>query len=168
MLPNQLMEPNTSSDLTHHVTPWWDLTLSLLRDIGWTADATMQIMLEEEGPDPNLGAAYDAILFVRDPFPVVNSSNLFSLPADPNTRVLLFVTNLQLNAGEPASAVVVNLIDSLNQTYNISAQDVRPVPNMPFSQLTFRLPDNLPAGNCQIKVIAHGLTSNTATLRIKS
>jgi hypothetical protein len=128
----------------------------------------MQIMLEESGPDPNQAAAFDAILFVRDPFPVVNSSDLFSLPADPNTRVLIFVTNLQLAQGETASAVTINLIDSLNQTYNIPAQDVRSVPNQAFTQVTFRLPSNLPVGTGQIKVIAHGLTSNTATLRIKS
>jgi hypothetical protein len=33
--PNQLMEPNISGDLTHSVVPVWDLTFSLLRDIGW-------------------------------------------------------------------------------------------------------------------------------------
>jgi hypothetical protein len=33
--PNQLMEPNISSSLTHSVTPPQDLTFSLLRDIGW-------------------------------------------------------------------------------------------------------------------------------------
>jgi len=128
----------------------------------------LELILEESGPFVNQAAAFDAILFVRDPFQVVNSSNLFSLPADPNTRVLIFVTNLQLAQGEPSSAVVLNLIDSLNQIYNISAQDVRTVPNQTFSQVTFRLPDNLPAGTCQIKIIAHGQTSNTATLRIKS
>ena len=37
MFPNQLMEPNNSNDLTHSVMPPRDLTLSLLRDIGWTA-----------------------------------------------------------------------------------------------------------------------------------
>jgi hypothetical protein len=130
--------------------------------------AAMQIMLEESGPDPNQAAAFDAVLFLRDPFPVVNGGNLFSLPADPNTRVLLFVTNLQLAQGETAAAVTVNLIDSANQTYNISAQDVRSVPNQTFTQVTFRLPNNLAVGTCQIKVIAHGVTSNTATLRIKS
>jgi PA domain-containing protein len=130
--------------------------------------AAMQIMLEEFGPDPNQAAAFDAILFVRDPFPVVNSSNFFSLPGDPNTRVLIFVTNLQLAQGETAAAVTINLIDSLNQTYNIPAQDVRSVPNQAFTQVTFRLPNNLPVGTCQIKVIAHAGDSNTATLRIKS
>jgi hypothetical protein len=141
------------------VTLNWSLT-----DCG---AAAMQIMLEESGPGPNQAAAFDAILFVRDPFPVVNSSNLFSLPGDANTRVLIFVTNLQLAQGETAAAVTVNLIDSLNQTYNIPAQDVRSVPNQAFTQVTFRLPNNLPVGTCQIKVIAHGGASNTATLRIK-
>jgi len=37
MFPNQLMEPNDSADLNHSVMPPRDLTLSLLRDIGWTA-----------------------------------------------------------------------------------------------------------------------------------
>ena len=35
--PNQLMEPNLSSDLNHSVTPPQDLTFSLLKDIGWCA-----------------------------------------------------------------------------------------------------------------------------------
>jgi len=130
--------------------------------------APLELILEESGPFVNQASALDAILFVRDPFPVVNSANLFSLPGDPNTKVLIFVTNLQLAQGETAAAVTVNLIDSLNQTYNIPAQDVRSVPNQAFTQVTFRLPSNLPVGTCQIKVIAHGLTSNTATLRIKS
>ena len=33
--PNQLMEPSISGDLTHFVSPPYDLTTSLFRDIGW-------------------------------------------------------------------------------------------------------------------------------------
>ncbi len=36
--PNQLMEPAINVDLTHSVKPPEDLTLSLLRDLGWFAD----------------------------------------------------------------------------------------------------------------------------------
>jgi hypothetical protein len=36
--PNQLMEPAINVDLTHSVKPPEDLTLPLLRDIGWFAD----------------------------------------------------------------------------------------------------------------------------------
>ncbi|MDT4952349.1 MAG: hypothetical protein QOJ02_487 [Acidobacteriota bacterium] len=38
--PNQLMEPNISSDLSHSVTLPQDLTFSLLKDIGWSAAST--------------------------------------------------------------------------------------------------------------------------------
>ena len=37
MFRNQLMEPAINGDLTHEVTPPYDLTFSLLKDIGWTA-----------------------------------------------------------------------------------------------------------------------------------
>lgn len=33
--PNQLMEPAISGDLAHDLTPPRDLTLPLLRDVGW-------------------------------------------------------------------------------------------------------------------------------------
>jgi hypothetical protein len=132
------------------------------------SQAPIQIMLEESGPAVQQAAALDSILFLRDPFLVVNTSDLFSLAADPNTKVLIFVTNLQLTPGETASAVVVNLIDSANKAYNIAAQDVQSVPNQTFSQVSFRLPNGLPVGTCQIKITAHGQVSNTATLRIKS
>jgi len=37
--PNQLMEPAINADLTHSVKPPQDLTLPLLRDVGWFPDA---------------------------------------------------------------------------------------------------------------------------------
>ncbi len=39
--PNQLMEPNINADLTHSVKPPADLTLPLLRDVGWFPDADL-------------------------------------------------------------------------------------------------------------------------------
>ena len=39
-LPNQLMEPNISNDLTHSVVLPQDLTFSLLRDVGWVSAAS--------------------------------------------------------------------------------------------------------------------------------
>jgi hypothetical protein len=81
--------------------------------------------------------------------------------------LVIFVANLQLAQGEPSSAVVVNLVDANNQSYDIAAEDVRPVPNFDFAQVIFRLPDNLPAGTCTIKVKAHGQVSNAGTIRIR-
>jgi len=39
--PNQLMEPNINGDLTHSVQPPQDLTLPLMRDVGWFPDADL-------------------------------------------------------------------------------------------------------------------------------
>jgi len=109
----------------------------------------------------------DPVLFTRDPFPVLNGADLLNLETDRNTRVILFVTNLQLGPGEPSSSVIVNLTDSNNQSYDLAAEDVRPVPNFTFTQVIFRLPDNLPVGTCAVTVKAHGQSSNAGTFRIR-
>jgi hypothetical protein len=125
------------------------------------------LLLDQSGPAPNQATALDSVLFTRDPFPVVNGADLLNLGADRNTRVILFVMNLQLAPGETAASVVVNLIDSNNQQFDLAAEDVRPVPNFPFTQVIFRLPNSLPVGTCTVKVKAHGQSSNAGTIRIR-
>ena len=44
--------------------------------------------------------------------------------------------------------------------------DVRAVRDSNFVQVTFRLPDNLPTGTCQMTIKAHSQTSNTGSIRI--
>ncbi|HZE69172.1 MAG TPA: hypothetical protein VE135_06550 [Pyrinomonadaceae bacterium] len=130
-------------------------------------DGPPQLLLEESGPSTNQAAALDSIVFLRDPFPVVNAANLLNPGPDRNTRVVLFVSNLVLLQGEPSSVVVVNLVDGNNQSYDIPAEDVRPVPNLGFVQVIFRLPDNLAVGACSIIIRAHGEVSNTGIIRIR-
>lgn len=127
----------------------------------------LQLLLEESGPASTQAAALDSVLFVRDPFQVVNGADLLNLGVDRNTRVIVFVTNLQLAQGETSSSVVVNLIDSNNQSYDVAAEDVRLVPNFDFTQVIFRLPNNLPAGTCTIVIKAPGQVSNAGTIRIR-
>ena len=110
--------------------------------------------------------ALDSLLFTRDPFPVVNVNYLLTR-SDHNTRVVLFVTKLQLAPGEVSSAVVVDLLDSSNVSFHVPAEDVRAVPNFDFTQVIFRLPDNLAAGECVVQVTAHGQVTNTGTIRIR-
>lgn len=127
------------------------------------APPPIQLLLEETGPVLDQAAALDSLLFLRDPFPVVNANALYQ-GADRNTRVILFVSNLF--PGEPASSVVVHLVDSNNQSYDIPAADVRPLSN--YAQVTFRLPDNLALGTCIVTVKAHTQTSNPGSIRIRS
>jgi hypothetical protein len=127
----------------------------------------IELILDESGPGPNQAAAVDSLLFLRDPFPIVNITNSINQGTDKNTRVMIFVTNLQLSQGETSSSVVVNLIDSNNKSEDVAAEDVRPVPNLAFAQVIFRLPDTLAAGTCTVRVRAHGQVSNSRTVRIR-
>jgi len=76
--------------------------------------------------------------------------------------------NLQLLQGDTASAVTVSLVDNNNLPYDIAAEDVNPVPNFPFTQVIFRLPDNTSIGTCIITLKAHGQTSNSGSIRIRT
>jgi len=130
-----------------------------------TNTPTLILVQEELGPYPNLAAALDSVLFVRDPFHIQGIASWFNF-LDRNTRVIVFVANLQLNPGETSSAVIVNLIDSHNQSFDVPAEDVRTNVVTGFAQVTFRLPDTLSSGDCQVQVKAHGHISNAAIIRI--
>src|SRR5207302_4767654 len=132
------------------------------------SSSPIQLMLDASGPAPDQLAALDSVLFFRDPFPVVNSANLLNQGSDRNTRVVIFATNLQLAQGETSSSVVVNLVDANNQNFDVSAEDVRTVPNFDFTQVIFRLPNNLSIGTCTIKLKAHNQISNPVSIRIRN
>src|SRR5262249_56154091 len=60
--PNQLMEPAINGDLTHSVKPPQDLTLPLLRDVGWFPDADLDLVNDEA--DACLGSDLRGTVFV--------------------------------------------------------------------------------------------------------
>lgn len=57
---NLLMEPAINPDLTHSVKPPEDLTLNLLRDIGWFADADLDGLADDADPDDDNDGQTDA------------------------------------------------------------------------------------------------------------
>jgi hypothetical protein len=140
-------------------------TNGFLVKVGPGPDSPPQLLVDASGPALDQAAGLEAAVFLRDPFAVVSPLD-FHKPPDRNTRVMIFVANLQLLPGETASSVVVNLIDSSNQSHDVTAEVVRQVPYLPFAQVTFRLPDNLRSGTCIVKVKAHGQFSNAGTIRI--
>ncbi|HEX6046526.1 MAG TPA: Calx-beta domain-containing protein, partial [Pyrinomonadaceae bacterium] len=129
-------------------------------------DDVLLLALDESGPAADQVAAIESHLGLRDPFRVRNVAEWMSLPADSNTRVTLFAVGLELNKGEPASEVVVNLTACNGLNFFIFAEDVRSMPDLPFTQVTFRLPTLAPAGVCGVNIVAHGHTSNSASFRI--
>ena len=132
--------------------------------VGTVLDDDTLLILEESAPQQ--AAAFDALLFIRDPFRVKSIAAWPTLPPSQNTRVLIFVQNLRLNQGETASDVIVNLIDGNNQSFDVPAADVRAVPDADLTQVLFRLPDALAPGTCKVTIKAHGQTSNMGTIRI--
>ncbi len=60
--PNQLMEPSINSDLTHSVKPPQDLTLPLLRDIGWFPDADLDGVPDNVDCEPNSNFAPTVVI----------------------------------------------------------------------------------------------------------
>jgi hypothetical protein len=131
-----------------------------------TPTPALQLLLEEAGA-ANHAAALDSLLLIRDPFPVINDKNPFNPVSDQNTRVLVFVRNLPLAPNDTAAAVMLHLVDSNNQNYDIAAENVWSDPNVDFSQIRFRLPNSLPSGACTIQITVHGQISNTAFIQIK-
>ena len=129
-------------------------------------DDVFELVLEESGPTQNQAAALDALLLVRDPFRIVGIPEWFSTGVDRNTRVTLFARNLQLNPGEQPFAVIVRFTASNNQFFEVSAENVRSVPNTDLTQVVVRLPINLAAGNYTVFIRAHTRTTNTGTIRI--
>lgn len=139
--------------------PTWCFTAS--------STAPMQLLLDSTGPAVDQVASLDSLQFVRDPFPVVNGTDLLGLGSDRNTKLIVFVRNLQLVQGEAASAVVINLVDATNQSFDVAAEVVRPVSNTDFVQVIFRLPGTLAVGRCTVTVKAHNQMSNTGSIRIR-
>ena len=125
-----------------------------------------QLLLDESGSASNEAAALN-LLLMRDPFDLINSFEWLNAGGDRNTRLIFFAANLQLAQGETAASVIVNLVDSANHNFDIPAEDVRAVPNFSFTQVTFRLPDNVSSGTCAIKIKVHGQTSNSGTIRVR-
>ena len=139
-------------------------TATIINDDGPQA-SPVQLLMEDSASPPNQLAAIDAILFVKGPFRVISFAPWFYVGPDRNTRVMVFAKNLQLNQGETAAAVEVTLSNG-NYTNTTAAEDVRPVTNTDFSQVTFRLPDNPPTGICVVSLKVHGQFSNSGIIQI--
>jgi len=131
-----------------------------------TTSSSMQLLIDLAGPAIDQLASLDSVLLLRDPFPVLNGMGLLGLGGAQKTKLIVFVKGLQLAEGEPAYTVVISLRDANNQSYNVLAESVRPVPNADFFQVTFGIPNNLVAGPCTVKIKAHGQITNAGTVRI--
>src|SRR4030095_11867294 len=125
----------------------------------------IQLILEESGPIAGQAAALDAVLNTRDPFRIFTDMTWLPNLNDHNTRVALFVRNLELNPGESPGFVTVRVFVP-GGSFDFQAEDVRPIHNFELTQVVFRLSFSLPVGTRTVQIRSHGLASNAGTIRI--
>ncbi|HYV82167.1 MAG TPA: PQQ-dependent sugar dehydrogenase [Pyrinomonadaceae bacterium] len=105
--------------------------------------------------------ALDSVTMVGEPFHLTNIHNLSS---DQRTRIMLFATGVSLLPGE---SITIQLEDTDHHIYPLVVEDIRPLPNLPFSQITVKLPDTITLeGDFQITLTLHGVPSNKPPLTI--
>jgi hypothetical protein len=111
--------------------------------------------------------ALDSVTMVRDPFALTNTLNL---SADGRTRLMFFVTNLDLLPNENNSAVTAQAEDAAHNIYPLAIEFVGKTSGFEWltTQVVVRLRDNLPAAQSVfLSVTLHGQVSNKARVRMK-
>ena len=133
--------------------------------IQFTAPTTPAPEIATEG-NTDSGIVLELATMIRDPFAL---NNLFNFSTDHRTRLMLFVTNLDLAAGENSSAVTARAEDAALNLYPLTVESVGKVPGLDWlTQVVVRLPDNTPAAQpIFLSVTLHGRTSNKVRVRMK-
>lgn len=117
-------------------------------------------------PNTDSAIAFDSPTMVRDPFALTNQ---FNFSADHRTRVMFFVTNLDLAPGENSSAVIAQAQDNAANVFPLTVEFVGTVRGFDWlTQVIVRLPDGLPSGQpVFLTVTFHGQTSNKARIQMR-
>lgn len=113
--------------------------------------------------DSDKAIALNATTFVREPFAPLTEPNFSQ---DKRTRIMLFVANLDLLAGEDLSVITVQAEDSLFRTYPLPVEYAGRVTNVSsLTQINVRLPEELSnIGEVWVSVSLRGITGNRARL----
>ncbi len=114
-------------------------------------------------PNSDIAIALDSPTMTRDPFALTNLFN-FSITGDHQTRISLFVTNI-----DSSSAVTAHAQDAGVLVWPLPVEFVGDVPGIDgMKQVVVRLHPGLPANQSVfVSVNFNGQTSNKARVRIK-
>ncbi|MDT4954314.1 MAG: hypothetical protein QOJ02_2452 [Acidobacteriota bacterium] len=109
--------------------------------------------------------ALEAVTFRREPF-----SLTMPVPFSPDTRnrIVFFVMNLNLLAGEGANALTADAEDATHRHYAFTVENVTPIPGYEWmSQVTARLSDDIgDVGDVLVRINLHGMSSNHVRVAI--
>lgn len=119
-------------------------------------------ILETEGTSGQ-AVALDSVTFTRGPFSITTDLNFST---DHRTRILLFTANLELGAGEDASAITVEARTAAGTIHQLPVEYFGGVPDSDwFKQIIVRLPDELAgAGEVKVRIIHDNTSSNHGSI----
>jgi hypothetical protein len=142
-----------------------NVTLGDPQAVATIIDDDSLLLLMEVGSQRAL--SLDSVLFVTDPFAVVNTNNFSS---DQRTRIILLSTGLKLAAGEDATAVTGTAEDPQLGVLSLPVEFVGPVPSFPWlTQVVVKLPDSLATKpSALVSITVHSVTSNKVLVTIKA
>ncbi|MBA3767188.1 MAG: DUF1800 domain-containing protein [Acidobacteria bacterium] len=109
--------------------------------------------------------ALEAVTFRRDPFPLTMP---VPFSADTRNRIVFFVMNLDLLAGEGTNALTADAEDASYRHYTFKVENVTPLPGYEWmSQVTVRLSDDIgDVGDVLVRFNLHGMSSNRVRVGI--
>ena len=139
------------------------VALSVTRFDVADAQATRPTLISHA--DSTRAIAFESVSRQREPFRTTVSVRF---GADSATRIMLFAMNLQLQAGETASAVTADAEDSTRTIFPLTVEHVGNVPEQPWAtSLIIRLPSNLPqTGDVLVRIRYRGIESNRVRVGI--
>ena len=135
----------------------------LLAAVPTHAQQTRPVLISHT--DSTRAIAFDSVTRQREPF---TTRAQVKFGADPATRIMLFALNLQLQTGEPPTAVTADAEDANRTFYQLTVEHIGPVHDHPWvSSVIIRLPENIPAtGDVLVRIKYRDLPSNRVRIGI--
>ena len=139
------------------------LAISLVSFDHAGAQSTKPILISH--PDSTRAIAFESVTQQREPF---TTTVQVKFGSDSITRIMLFAMNLQLQAGETASAVTADAEDASHTIYPLTVEHVGSVPDQPWAtSIVVRLAETLPqAGDVLVRIKYRGIESNRVRVGI--
>ena len=139
------------------------VAISVMKFDGARAQTTRPTLISHA--DSTRAISFESVTRKREPF---NTTVQIKFGADAATRIMLFALNLQLQAGETASAVTADAEDVNRTIYPLTVEHAGTVPDQPWAtSLVVRLAENLPhAGDVLVRIKYRGVESNRVRVGI--
>ena len=123
---------------------------------------TQPLLMTE--PNSAKAVVVESIVFLRDPFRLLTPT---LLSPDRRTRLTILARNIEITTGENISPPTVSAETAQHQLIDLPVEFIGKVPGANWlTQITVRLPDQVNAGEIQLRISFRDRTSNAGSITI--